>query len=194
MRISRMAHASHIYQDKVDRFPVVVIPGINHMGYTTGRIPLPVAALDLKQEVTKDEGHQSIATAIANYIKGLVLPDSTPMNDLLAQPLRETDELVGPLIKSMLVEGSWHFQKPCNSDHPSPHCAFYPVWPPQSEDRTPSNDTDCVCGSAWVEQVAQPHVGDLEGYARYDVVDAFHDVRDTSKLVDDDAIEVPFCC
>ena len=93
--------------------------------------------------------------------------------------LKATAQLVDPFIEAMLVEGSWHFQPPCNSDRPSPHCAFYPAWPPQPEDRPPSDETYCVCGSAWVEGVAQAHIGGLEGYATYVVRDAFHDVRDT---------------
>jgi ferric-dicitrate binding protein FerR (iron transport regulator) len=41
--------------------------------------------------------------------------------------------------------------------------------------------TDCVCGCQWVEQVAQAWVGDLQSEnVTYAVVDAFHDVRDTT--------------
>jgi len=106
-----------------------------------------------------------------------------PGGQALAAALEATAELVDPLIEAMLLEGSWRFDAPCNSDHPSPHCPFYPAWPEQPAARAPSNVTACVCGSAWVEQVAQPHVGDLEGYATYVVRDAFHDVRDTGARV-----------
>jgi len=201
MRVSRLAQSSHVYRvqpEKVNDFPVVVIPGGNHMSYCVGKPPLPVAAVDLTAEISKDDGHQTIAQVMAAFIRirlratanGFLAggdgesstsssTSSSTDEEIMQAALKATAQLVDPLIKAMLLEGSSHFQPPCNSDRPSPHCPFYPVWPPQPVDREPSNETNCVCGCAWVEQVAQAHIGDLEGYATYVVRDAFHDVRDT---------------
>ncbi|GAB5036118.1 Hypothetical protein NocV09_03400220 [Nannochloropsis oceanica] len=209
MRVSRLAQSSHIYRmqsDKVDDFPVVVVPGANHMSYCVGKPPLPVAAVDLTAEISKEEGHQTIAQVMAAFIRmrlratNKLLPaandngnchsstssrcssttSSSTDEEIMQAALEATAKVVDPLVKAMLLEGSWHFQPPCNSDRPSPHCPFYPVWPPQPWDREPSNETNCVCGCEWVEQVAQAHIGGLEEYdVTYVVRDSFHDVRDT---------------
>jgi hypothetical protein len=248
MRVSRLAQASHIYRRQGDdvaaRFPVVVIPGANHMSFASGVPPLNVAAVDLTPEISRAEGHTAIAAVVADFLRARVAAAAAENKGTsgggqdLAAALKATAELVDPLIEAMLLEGSWRFDAPCNSDRPSPHCPFYPAWPEQPEERAPryvrslaellvvlvvlvyihvwcawlagwlaglyissrpythtalkshattphhSNVTACVCGSAWVEQVAQPHVGDLEGYATYVVRDAFHDVRDTGEWLD----------
>lgn len=215
MRVSRLAQSSHVYRvqpEKVTDFPVVVVPGANHMSYCVGKPPLPVAAVDLTAEIPKEEGHQTIAQVMAAFIRmrlratKKLLPaanddeschsstssrcsstsstttttSSSTDEEIMQAALKATAQLVDPLIKAMLLEGSWHFQPPCNSDRPSPHCPFYPAWPPQPADREPSNETNCVCGCKWVEQVAQAHIGGLEEYdVTYVVRDSFHDVRDT---------------
>ena len=192
MRVSRMAQSSHVYRRQGEQvaadFPVVVVPGANHMSFASGDPPINVAAVDLTPEVSVEDGHALIAKAVADYLRARIAARrggsaaEAQVGDLAAA-LEATADLVDPLIDAMQMEGSWHFLGPCNSDHPSPHCPFYPAWPPQPEDRTPSSQTACVCGCPWVEQVAQKHVGDLEGYATYVVRDAFHDVRDTGMYV-----------
>lgn len=190
MRVSRVAQSSHIYRrqgpEVAARFPVVVIPGANHMSFASGAPPVNVAAVDLTPEISRADGHAAIAAVVADFVRARVVAKGGRVKaggEDMAAALKATAELVDPLIEAMLVEGSWRFDAPCNSDHPSPQCPFYPAWPEQPEERTPSNVTACVCGSAWVEQVAQAHVGDLEGYATYVVRDAFHDVRDTGMCV-----------
>lgn len=198
MRVSRVAQASHVYRmqaEKTEDFPVVVVPGANHMSFASGQPPLPVALADLTAEISEDDGHESIAQVMAAFLCARLRQELRRAGDredrgssgdvrfqedsVMTAALETTAQLVDPLIKAMLLEGSWHFQPPCNSDRPSPHCPFYPAWPPQPEDREPSTETNCVCGCGWVMDVAQAHVGDLEGYATYVVQDAFHDVRDT---------------
>ncbi len=187
MRVTRLAEASHVYRvqaDKAEAFPVVVVPGANHMSFAAGTPPLPVAAVDLTAEISQEEGHQTLGRIMAAFVRARLAMALSPSAlesaaEVMQAALKTTAQLVDPFIDAMLLEGSWHFQPPCNSDRPSPHCPFYPAWPPQPQDRVPSNETNCVCGSGWVEQVAQAHIGDLEGYATYVVLDAFHDVRDT---------------
>lgn len=202
MRVSRVAQSSHVYRrqgpEVAARFPVVAIPGANHMSFASGTPPVNVAAVDLTPEISRAEGHAAIAAVVADFVRGRVAAAKAgegvvvrAAGEALAAALQATAELVDPLIEAMLLEGSWRFDAPCNSDHPSPHCPFYPAWPEQPEARTPSDVTACVCGSPWVEQVAQAHVGDLEGYATYVVRDAFHDVRDTGQSVSQEAYVWP---
>jgi hypothetical protein len=44
-----------------------------------------------------------------------------------------TDQILQPLLTALKLEGSYHLQKPCDSDHPAPHCPFYPTWPEQKK-------------------------------------------------------------
>lgn len=96
--------------------------------------------------------------------------------------LNATERFLKPLISSLLLEGSYRLKRPCDSDHPSPHCPFYPVYPPQKGERIPSDDIDCFCGSPIAKYAAEVMAG-LDG-ARFSlhVEDAFHKVTETSPV------------
>jgi len=118
------------------------------------------------------------AQAIADFLAAVGFKDKAAWVRL-AEREQATAVFLAPLLAALKQEGSYYIKKPCNSDHPAPHCPFYPAWPLQDE-RTPSTDTDCFCGVPWVEQVAVPMMAGLPG-DKYPVVarDAPHDVTDT---------------
>lgn len=96
--------------------------------------------------------------------------------------LTSTEMFLRPLIESLLLEGSYLLKKPCDSDHPSPHCPFYPAYPPQKEERTPSDDTDCFCGSPIAIYAAEVMAGLDHSRFSLNVEDAFHKVTETSPI------------
>lgn len=100
----------------------------------------------------------------------------------LQKALISTGTFLRPLIDALLLEGSYRLKPPCNSDHPSPHCPFYPAWPPQKDERVPSDETDCFCGSP-VAKYAAEVMADLDG-ERFSlhVEDTFHVVSETSHI------------
>lgn len=172
LRISRMAEAYHHSLKKgPDKFPVLVLPGVSHMQFASGAPPLLVQKRDLKPEVTEEDAHKAIAQVTVEFMRFLL--EDVPVSSSFQE---ETKALVQPLIRSMEMEGSYHLQRPCNSDHPSPHCPFYPAWPLQDY-REPSDDGECTCGSPWIQQRPMAIMGGLENVSYY-VVDAFHNVKD----------------
>jgi len=98
-------------------------------------------------------------------------------------------QLAAPIVAALELEGSSKLGHPwCNSDFPTnPTCA-YPKWPdhalPPGPAPAPSPPlpADCVCGSKWVAQTANPMLAGLDlvgGGASVTAKDAFHDVSDT---------------
>jgi len=152
------------------------------MQFASGEPPNFVKRRDLRPEVEMADAHARIALVTTDFIVS-VLQDKPPTElPHLGPALDYTKELVTPLIAAMELEGSWHLRPPCNSDRPAPHCPFYPAWPPQDQDRQPSEDNECTCGGTWVETVAQPWIGGLPEVS-FVVRDAMHDVRDTEPYV-----------
>lgn len=178
MRITRMAEA--YYKTTVPggkEQVVVVLPGVSHMQFASGEPPITVKELDLQPEVSLEDAHAAMANATADFMVATLTGRPPQEMPRLGAALKLTEPLVAPIIQALELEGSHHLRAPCNSDQPSPHCPFYPVWPPQDQDRTPSTNEDCTCGGRWVELVAQRHIGGLPT-VNFDVVDAMHDVRD----------------
>lgn len=179
MRISRMAEAYYKTTVPGGKYQVVVVlPGVSHMQFASGDPPLTVKERDLRPEVSLQVAHEAIANVTADFMVAILAGQPPQQMPRLGAALKVTEPLVTPIIQALQLEGSHHLRPPCNSDHPSPHCPFYPAWPPQEQDRPPSDNDDCTCGGRWIELVAQRHIGGLPT-ATFVVVDAIHDVRDT---------------
>lgn len=127
-RLTRLAEALYVYRSQPHKFPVVAIPGANHMNFASGAPPLAVAMRDLRAEVNEATAHASIAQATADFIRSQAggSADTMQRGRKGLQRLRdESTPLLSPLVDALLLEGSHHLQRPCNSDHPSPHCPWY---------------------------------------------------------------------
>lgn len=125
MRITRFAEATFVYRSQAEKFPVVVIAGANHMSFASGEPPLAVSTRDLRAEVNESVAHEAIALATADFIRLHVAVEEGKGGGHLAALRSTTADLVGALVDALLMEGSHHLQRPCNSDHPSPHCPWW---------------------------------------------------------------------
>ena len=86
------------------------------------------------------------------------------------------------MISSLILEGSYRLKPPCNSDLPSPHCPFYPAWPPQKEERKVSKEIDCFCGSPIAQYATNVMAGLDESRFSISVQDAFHKVSEITPI------------
>lgn len=182
----------------VDVSPIVVMPGLCHMSccdaHAQANPPLAVRMLDFHAAADAATGHVALARAIVPFMAVALSRQGSPAaathadknvdekKKALMQQMQDTVDYVMPLVAALELEGSWHLKPACNSDHPVPHCPFYPAWPLQSDqERSPATeDSDCWCGSTWSEKVSMPAMAGLAN-TPFPVLnaDAFHDVTNT---------------
>ena len=169
-------------------FPVVVYEGVSHMQFASGPPPALVKKEDLKPEVSIEAAHNMTAGTIANFlnvqaaqltIPGWVFGDASDSKAALEKEVQATGTLVAPIIASLEQEGFIHFKAPCNSDYPMPNCPAYPRYPGKQKGTTPQ--TDCTCGTPWVQTVAQKVMGGLDT-VQFDVTDSIHAVSDINPI------------
>eukprot|EP00013_Stygamoeba_regulata_P019698 CAMPEP_0177657640 /NCGR_PEP_ID=MMETSP0447-20121125/16314_1 /TAXON_ID=0 /ORGANISM="Stygamoeba regulata, Strain BSH-02190019" /LENGTH=567 /DNA_ID=CAMNT_0019162051 /DNA_START=139 /DNA_END=1842 /DNA_ORIENTATION=+ len=177
-------------------FPVVILPGANHMQWASGAPPPLVRARDLRAEVDDDAAHAQMAGLVAAFMAGQAhraqaaaggaARDSLARAaasgaDRLDAALRWTRDFVAPIVTAFVdLEANVHWRPWCDSDHPAPHCPFYPAWPLQKAPRTPSPDTACTCGVGFTA-TAMAHMAGVaeQPLLSLHTVDAIHDVTDT---------------
>ena len=113
-------------------FPVIVIPGLSHMQFASGNPPLLVKDRDLKPEISYDDAH----TALANITKAFIsiqLAGSKTDLQFIDKVVNETKTFVQPLIKAYEMEGSTHFNPPCNNNPPGPTCTTGCPWSEEAQ-------------------------------------------------------------
>jgi hypothetical protein len=133
---------------------------------------------DLLPEASGPEARRAVADAAAAFIYSRLSSLALPSKYKLARAGDETRRYLQPMLDALLAEGNRFLRRPCDSDRPSPHCPFYPAWPPQKAPRVPSNDTSCACGVPFSHTAVTLMAGlDPSKYHVYSV-DAVHDVRD----------------
>lgn len=134
------------------RFPVVVVPGMNHMDAASGDPPFMVKQRDLKSEISEEQAHSILANLTAAFI-ALQLGDSSQA-DLIEEYVTATREMVQPLMTAFEQEGFYSFKPPCYNNLQTPACTL---------------------GSPWVSTTAQGIMANLpEG--KVNNTDTFHPV------------------
>ncbi|KAI6653218.1 hypothetical protein LOD99_3743 [Oopsacas minuta] len=115
-RVTRMAEAYYKQQVNVkmakqkDKFPLVIIGGINHAQYFSGEPNSFIQKNDLKSEITKLDGFNIISQVIVEYIENYEDLDSSQ----ILKTLREwTEEFIAPLITAFHMEGYYQFKPAC---------------------------------------------------------------------------------
>lgn len=114
---------------------VVTVDGMNHIQVAgSERPPKVVRKLDLAPEITDEQAQIQTATLVSAFLSHIfAAPDAIQRREELSLALQETHEFLKPVLSALFMEANTYLKKPCNSDNPSPHCPFYPVWPPQPE-------------------------------------------------------------
>lgn len=132
-------------------FPVLMVQGMTHLQFASGKPPELVKLRDLKPEISNDAAHEIVAGYISDFIR-VRMGDKTGMMPLV-DALHYTGTFFAPIIAAFEMEGYYRFKPPCNSNPPS---------------------LACTKGSPWSER-AQEIMGGLT-VARLNDSDAFHPV------------------
>jgi hypothetical protein len=176
--IHRPARAAEALYHARDAEAVVVLKGANHMQFTSIESTLITSRYDLLPEAPGPDVRRSAAELVLAFINTRLSALALPSKYKLARAADETRRLLQPLLDALVAEGNVFLKPQCNSDRPSPHCPFYPAWPPQKAPRAPSNATECFCGVPFSHTAVTMMAGlDASRYHLFSV-DAVHNVRD----------------
>ncbi len=116
-RISRFAEA---YYNQISQntniveakktLPVTMIEGMTHMQFASGTIPKEVMDRDLLPEISYDEAHTNVASDMTEFATSVL-----GLNDwnLLEERMKESKEMLTPMIDMMQIEGYHQFKPPC---------------------------------------------------------------------------------
>ena len=169
--------------------PVVLLEGLDHWSFSSGDRPSNVKKNDIQPEVTVEAGHAMIGEVVADYMSSLFGSDEekAAAGTKIVGAVKQTGELVEPVLAALHLEGYHYLNPPCNSDYPTnPTCQYakYPdksLLPPAGPPK-PMPPADCTCGSDWVANTAANIVAGFEetpaSQAKLVTKDAFHDVSD----------------
>lgn len=183
VRSIRVAEMHYHYNQVEDdsALSAVIVKGMNHMQFTDKPYSVATRFFDLKPSVSTEDA----ISQVAKYTSAFIIANSKS-NEGLAKVKKIFKEgksfmnnFMKPYLEALFMEANGFLKKPCNSDNPSPHCPFYPIWPPQEKDRPMSDDTDCFCETPWASVAVKAMAGLDE--SKFDIVsaDSIHDVRDT---------------
>ena len=136
--------------------PVVVLPGVNHRHFFTGKSPMAVTMRDLASSMSQDAAQVEIARVISAFLAANQ-QKSAQAAALLTDYGKATAVLVRPLIDAMWLEGSYHLKTPCTST---------------SGEAVDQNN--CQKGSPWAEYAAVFMAGNIPDVTIQDT-NVFHE-------------------
>jgi len=113
-RITRLAEAAYRQRKMIDRHPVVVVEGMNHMQYASG-----FEKADLKPEVSDAQAQQAVARVSVDWIAKKMGKSS---GAYLSSEIRRTNVLLAPIITAFELEGARNFNVPNQADTPNYDC------------------------------------------------------------------------
>jgi hypothetical protein len=107
-RCTRLAEAFYAADGSSD-FPVVIVPGMTHMQFSSGNPPALVHARDLLPEITYDEAYTAVSELVASYFEKVA---GVGDGSVLAKAVAATGAFVKPIIKAYELEGARYFNSP----------------------------------------------------------------------------------
>jgi len=108
-RITRIAESVFHQEEGKSFFPVVVLPGQNHMQFASGSPPLNVRRNDLAAEVSEAVAHEAIASASADFLAQCLGLGSSAAERRMAERASATQALLAPVLQAYALEGSRRF-------------------------------------------------------------------------------------
>ena len=144
------------------KFPVMLVRGLSHLQFASGKPPDLVRARDLKPEISQDDAHEIVAGYINDFIR-VQLGDKTGLMPLV-DSLHYTGVFFAPLIAAFEMEGYYRFKPPCNSNPVTSACSKGSPWSEQAQKmmggltNAKLNDTDAFHPVWQINPVHLPHV------------------------------------
>jgi hypothetical protein len=117
--------------------PVILLKGHNHAMLLSEGVPLAPIFInyDLHSSIPKSQSIVEAAKMISAFIMihdetGLLPPAVIQhAKDYLADGLSSSQAVLKPLVDVLELEANPRLRNQCDSDNPSPHCPFYPMYP-----------------------------------------------------------------
>ena len=119
-------HAAENRTAAIKHSPVVVIRGMTHMQFASGKPSDNIQQYDLKPEIEDSKALQSVSDIAACFMEG-ILGNASSLS-VLKDIVLETGGFLQPLIGAYVQEGSYQFKPPCNEDPPSSACQVGSNW------------------------------------------------------------------
>eukprot|EP00933_Yihiella_yeosuensis_P017944 TRINITY_DN1491_c2_g5_i1.p1 TRINITY_DN1491_c2_g5~~TRINITY_DN1491_c2_g5_i1.p1 ORF type:complete len:533 (-),score=130.51 TRINITY_DN1491_c2_g5_i1:110-1708(-) len=154
-RVTRIAESYYHQKDQLDKFPVVVVPGMNHMQFGSGDPPINVRWNDLEPEVEEAQAHEAIGSHTANFLAFRMGLGQALESD------QATAEIVDPIVKAYELESSRRFNAPNQVGGPGEKecvrglCPSSSNWAPEAQkhisgpalkEKSPNLDLDVTNG------------------------------------------------
>lgn len=107
--------------------PVMFLEGLSHASVLNSHsLRKSVLGEDLASAVSKFEGYDVISTLVGAFIKREF---SKVASDIIFQNAIESEKRLLPMVELLKLEANIRLKRPCDSDRPSSHCPFYPMYP-----------------------------------------------------------------
>jgi len=93
----------------VDNFPVVMVKGATHMQFSSGVPSTQVLNNDLIPEISDEEAHSTYGQIISSFMDFRMGKKA----DILNNFIKQTEDILNPIIEALQFEGSYHLKPPC---------------------------------------------------------------------------------
>lgn len=96
-----------------DFLPVTVIPGMNHMEFASGEIPVFVLDSDLQAEISEDQAQKEAVFDMSAFLNSKVYPEKSEYIETMRARVAESTEFTQPIVDAFLMESYEQFLPPC---------------------------------------------------------------------------------
>ncbi len=107
--------------------PVMYLEGLSHVSVLNSHSQRHIKAEnDIASSLGKLEGYQLISTLVCAFISRGISEESS---HIILQNAIDSEKRLLPMLNLLYLEGNKRLKRPCDSDRPSSHCPFYPMYP-----------------------------------------------------------------
>jgi hypothetical protein len=132
-RITRMAESYYFNQNNDPKTPysqiTVVIDKMNHFQFSGEGNPPPfVVKNDIQPETSNENARDNVTSIVNSFMQNALNRASSNDVQIIETFLRNTQQLVTPLIKAFQLEGFYHFIPPCYEEKNNQNCSESSIW------------------------------------------------------------------